>query len=457
MKNKKLISMILICTLFMMFTLTACGKEEDGEDLTDNEVEKTEDVEAEDDELEENDEDKKKEDLTWETADLSWQEDTSPITMSCFIDFPWYPLDTWGEDDVSKEITERTGVSLDVTKASDPQQIQTMIAGGDLPDIVFGAGLKSLENSDLSYAFDELMEEYCPEFLDLIDPIEIANNTVSDGHFYTLKTHWKTSEEWNDPRDIPSVGDVATFIREDIYKELGEPLLETIDDFENLLLEVKEKYPDMVPWLMRPQYGESVMEWFGLAMGVPVEYEGKLINGVTHPEFKDYYKFMNRLYRNGLFSEENFAYEFEQYKQIRNSGDVFCFTDDTLRGDEVNKFFDDNGIEGHYIPIMKPLKVDGEIKYNPIDRGIGWADCFITKNAEDPRRAILYMEFLKSPEGDRLTQWGIEDVHYTLDEDGMIVRPEGYENWDVTETGIFPWYFMASGFSESLKYYSDKD
>lgn len=53
MKNKKLISMILICTLFMMFTLTACGKEEDGEDLTDNEVEKTEDVEAEDDELEE--------------------------------------------------------------------------------------------------------------------------------------------------------------------------------------------------------------------------------------------------------------------------------------------------------------------------------------------------------------------------------------------------------------------
>lgn len=458
MNKRKAISIFLVLALLLSMVLVGCEDKKNGE-VGKNESEQSGIDEKKEgkDENEQNDDSKDdKEKLTWETADLSWKKDTSPITMSCYIDFTWYPLDKWGEDDVSKEITKRTGVTLDVTKASNPQQLQTMVAGGDLPDIVFGAGLKTFERSDVSYAFDELMKEHCPEFLDIIDPIEIANNTVSDGHFYTLKTHWKTKEQWDDPRCIPSVGDVGTFIREDIYEELGKPSLETVDDFEKLLLQVKEKYPKMIPWLMRPQYGESVMEWFGLAMGVPVKYENRIINGITHPEFKEYYKFMNRMFREGLFSEESFAYQFEQYKQIRNSGDVFCFTDDTLRGDEVNKFFDDNGIKGHYVPIMKPLTVDGEKKYKPVDRGIGWADCFITKNAKDPRRAILYMEFLKSPEGDQLTQWGIEGKHYTLDKDGMIVRPEGYENWDVKQTGIFPWYFMGSGFAEAVKYYSDK-
>ena len=56
---------------------------------------------------------------TWEN--LSWEKDTSPVTFSAYIDFDWYAVDTWGEDEVSKEITRLTGVSLDVTKGSDLQ------------------------------------------------------------------------------------------------------------------------------------------------------------------------------------------------------------------------------------------------------------------------------------------------------------------------------------------------
>ena len=44
---------------------------------------------------------------TWEN--LSWEKDTSPVTFSCYIDHDWYAVDTWGEDEVSKEITRLTG------------------------------------------------------------------------------------------------------------------------------------------------------------------------------------------------------------------------------------------------------------------------------------------------------------------------------------------------------------
>ena len=57
--------------------------------------------------------------------------------MTCYIDFDWYAYDTWGNDDVSQLITEETGVTLDVTKSSDLNQLQVLLAAGELPDLIF--------------------------------------------------------------------------------------------------------------------------------------------------------------------------------------------------------------------------------------------------------------------------------------------------------------------------------
>ena len=72
---------------------------------------------------------------TWEN--LSWEKDTSPVTFSAYIDYDWYAVDTWGEDEVSKEITRLTGVSLEVTKGSDRAVLSTHLAAQELSDIVF--------------------------------------------------------------------------------------------------------------------------------------------------------------------------------------------------------------------------------------------------------------------------------------------------------------------------------
>ena len=76
---------------------------------------------------------------TWEN--LSWEKDTSPVTFSAYIDYDWYAVDTWGEDEVSQEITRLTGVSLDVTKGSDLQVLSVQLAAQELNDIVFTSNL----------------------------------------------------------------------------------------------------------------------------------------------------------------------------------------------------------------------------------------------------------------------------------------------------------------------------
>ena len=44
-----------------------------------------------------------------------------PIEFSLFVDMTWFWFDKWGTEPVSQKITETTGVSFDVTRASDGQ------------------------------------------------------------------------------------------------------------------------------------------------------------------------------------------------------------------------------------------------------------------------------------------------------------------------------------------------
>jgi len=185
---KRSIAIILLFVFVLTSALVGCGKSKETEKDTSNNNEKVTDSINQDKE----EETKVDKNIKWKTEDLSWKKDTSPVTLSAFIDMSWYVVDTWGKDDISPIITEKTGVTLDITKATtgDSSQLEVMIASNQLPDLVYVENsimFDRLANSQYSLAFDELMKEYCPEFLQLLDPVEIANNTEEDGHFYSYQ------------------------------------------------------------------------------------------------------------------------------------------------------------------------------------------------------------------------------------------------------------------------------
>jgi putative aldouronate transport system substrate-binding protein len=379
------------------------------------------------------------------------------ITFTAYLDFDWYPVDTWGNDDVSKEITKRTGVSLEVTKSSDPRQLQVLLAADELPELIFtDKQVESFYNPDLVWPWDELIEKYAPDFMDLVDPTEIVNNTADDGHIYTFKTHYNNDEAWADPRNLPSPGSPGFYVREDIMNELGNPPLESFEDVLAIFRMVKEKYPDMVTYLPHPTWTNPFMDFMGLSSGTPyVDEQGQVHVGFMHPDFLEYFKFMNLLFREGYLSSEAYAYKPEQFFQIVRSGKVFAASYNSGLADETNKIFDESGIKGKFVPVTKALTYQGKDRFKVVDASVGWASFFISKKVKDPARAIQFAKFLKSPEGDQLTQWGIEGVHYTLTEDGLLQRPPDFFNKKQTETGIGPWYFQASGLGEGVAVYSN--
>ena len=164
---------------------------------------------------------------------------------------------------------------------------------------------------------------------------------------------------------------------------------------------------------------------------------------------------MNSLVQDGLMSVEAYTYEPEQFFQIVRSGGVFSASYNTNLASDTNKnYYDANNIDAHLEPVVAALTHDGVDEYAPLDAATGWAYFFISKNCKTPDRAINFVEYLKSPYGDHLTQWGIEGKHYDLNEDGLLVRTDYYldkvEAGEANTLGVGPWYFMASGLGEAV-------
>ena len=59
--------------------------------------------------------------------------------------------------------------------------------------------------------------------------------------------------------------------------------------------------------------------------------------------------------------------------------------------------------------------------YQGLQVGYGLA---ITKDCEDPVRAIKFLDYLCSDEGAVLYKWGVEGENYFVDENGMRYRTE---------------------------------
>ena len=395
--------------------------------------------------------------VTFDSENLTWKQNKEPVTFSLFFNMNWSPVDVWGTDAVSQQVTADTGVSFDVIMAQDNNHLANIISTGDYPDAVFVYGtsnLQMMEDPDISYAWNDLIDQYAPEMWDLIDPSDIALATKEDGNFYTLYTHVRNQEYWDDDTQGVSYGENVLAFNSAMMEELGNPEINSTEDFYNVLAQAKEKWPDCIPYLQPKDNGNYLAFTFGLngagfAQGDTTVEDGQAIHYLYDREaVENYLKFMNELQLAGLVSQEGLTYDFDQEKAAILGGNVFCFASQAYDVDQINTALAD--IEGdgrYYTAIDHHLTVDGELRVNMINGVAGFAGFYITKSCEDPGRRIALMEYMRSPYADRLTQWGVEGVHYEMVDGYPVQDPD--ISWK--ERGDNIWYFQATFAVENAK------
>lgn len=351
-------------------------------------------------------------------------------TLSIYIDAPWWPTDKW-EGVIPEEITNKTGVALDVTIATDDSQLGLMIASDELPDLVFtDKEIYRLSNSNFCYPLEELITEYCPENADVFDETRkgIGASLSTDGNYYTVLNVFNTEEEWMNSG--VSSGQCVMVYRQDIYEALGSPKLENMDDLMSMLKQCKEQFPELVPLQLGGVWKlQSVAAMLG---AVPVkEYgyntDGSVVYYSSHDKYYDFLKYANELARNGLITAEAYASENEtdNYQALYN-GNAFMMSM-YLKGDDLGTQMSRMNIENPDLRVLPSLGED------PVSTGKGWCGLFVTKKCSNPEAAIKFLTYMYSEEGQKLSKFGREGIEWNMEGDKIVFSEEfltGIQNDD---------------------------
>lgn len=377
---------------------------------------------------------------------------TDPVTFTIWVDMPWFWYDHYDEKEVPDRLTEISGVTLNMTRAVDATQLPIMIASGDLPDFVYtdnGNSVVGLSDPNVCWPMNELAARYGVDIH--ASDVDISNNTVADGNYYTIKNIFIPQERFSNAEVLSGPGTSSVAYRLDIWEAIGKPEFKTLGDLEKALIDAKAKYPNIIPFLNDGGVLGYAKNFFMRQLGIPstnFQYDsrGNVIHIISNPDLVKYFELMNRYYRQGLISLEAQTYNYERFTDTRNSGNTFMTNRSSGEAGLSNNAQINTGGQLRYRLIDHNLGNDSVV----FDTGVGWAGLFITKNNKDPRRAIEYFAWHRLPETRKLTAWGIQGRHWDYNEKGQTITmgwvsealANGGSKYDY---GIGAWIFGDQG------------
>jgi len=460
----KKLMVIVLCLL--LFVCTACEKLPPAERLTDT--------------------------PTPVYKDSSWRAKTEPVTLtvasmlqdSSVLDFP-----TWFENPISRMVTNLTGVTLEVKYDANPSTLimgsmaETLDMKDDYVDLIVVESeedITKLIASGEVHAIDELAKQYCPEFWDAFDPIEVENNRSGDGHIYVIRTGYRDDAYYaNDSLGLPVTRKML--LKTPVLDSLSGSVPKSVEELEKLLYTVKEKGSSLMitdPLRIGHPLDSPIADWMGLTQELVWDGE-KVRTPYTNGEWLEYFRLMNRWYNDGILklpvydmndpSVQGFSSDEEKQNFLgrmfmeSSNGTVFaagyCWR--TGSGMPMREGTREHDTPLPYYLIQEPLTWRGETKYAAADNEIGFTEgrsrAVLIGKANQPERALLYLQFLASEEGTKLTRWGLEGTHYQLDENKMPEVIEKYRadsSYLLTREGVDIWAYVYDMTTSSLLTYS---
>ena len=390
-------------------------------------------------------------------------EDLSPLKLSIFLSDPnpnWNNM----KDDISKVITEKTGVTLDAEFAvGDPvQKIALIAAGGEYPDIISAKGeIGKLVDAGAVIDLTELIDKYAPNIKRVLgDNLARAKYTNEDQSIYAIPT-WAAVDE----KKFVAGGGFE--LQHRVLKEAGYPEIRTVKDYENVIKAYLDKHPtdengnknigvslNADDWHMYISVTNPAVATTGGSDDGEYYIDQDTHEAIYHfrrPEEKEYFRWLNHMNDIGLLDQESFVQKYDQYKAKVATGRVLGLIDQDWDYNDAQQALKTAGkldqTYGHYpVTLTKDFK---ETSFWPTGFMGGYGIAISSTNP-DPIRTIKFLDYLASDEGQILNNWGIEGKHYVVENGKRVVPDEvqnriNNENTAFTkETGIgFYWNMMV--------------
>ena len=253
---------------------------------------------------------------------LTSAEEAEPITIEILMgEAALVPL----TDDFTyfQKLTEKTGIHIhfvSVPSADYNTKKSTALSTADFPDIMLVAqsDLNTYASEGLFVNLSEHKDEL-ENFFNIVEQNPAAKVTYIDGNAYAFPT----IARWDKVRGS------ALIARKDIMDALGVEVesIKTWEDFKGLLAQVKEAYPDMIPFIGRNISGDTYYA-LGTYKGIVFDpQEGKWSYEPIKEETRTALEFLNGLYNEGLLDPDIITTTSAGWQQKMASNIGFSFLD----------------------------------------------------------------------------------------------------------------------------------
>lgn len=319
---------------------------------------------------------------------------------------------------------EKFNVKFDfryVPSANSEEVFNITMASNDIPDIMTGNWNNLHKYADAFWDLNDFiigkyknLEKY---FFD--DPYVYALSAEPNGQIKILNM---LSEQF--------LGDTL-LVRGDLIEKWGIDLskVKTKEDWYEVFKLVKEKNPNMVPYMTRKKT-EGVIQrlcegWSGIKQYVFVDEKDNTVKyGAADPRMKEVVTWLRKLYQEGLIDQEYPTTDTTKWQEkLLNDGIFLTHDNAPSRITWAATEWANLGVTDKYLIAVPPIQPDANtpgyttIHYPKLRGGLA---IYVGAEKGKVDRILEMCDYNFSEEGNILVNYGIENVSFYYGEDGLI-------------------------------------
>jgi putative aldouronate transport system substrate-binding protein len=365
-------------------------------------------------------------------------------------------------NEIQELIAQKTGVRVKeswLTGQDAGEAIGSIIASGKLPDFIDGGdGCIQLYENHLLVAWDDYLEKY-PNLKEMYTPEEWDKFRMSDGKIY-----WANVFGNHYQKDTTTGHNGEAFwIQVRVLEWANYPKIETLDQYFDLLEQYAAANPTMPDGTPVIPYTCLCEDWkYYCLENAPMFLDGypndgcvivdvsagamnpKVVDYNTTSTAKMYFQKLNEEYAKGAIDADFATQTYDEYIAKLSTGRVlglcdqywdfaynimgpFAQTQQTTDGTTYR--LDEMGCD--YVPLGLVAKAGMEQQWHSYGDELNQASGIaVTTSCKDPDLAFAFLNAMLDQEIHDLRFWGIKDVDYLVDENGLYYRDDTMrENW----------------------------
>ena len=366
-----------------------------------------------------------------------------------------FGLDSSSDGEIKKLIADKTGVLINESFITGTDwnfntifDDMLQLPDNNIPDMIYTYfDVHKFYESGRAVAWDQYLEKY-PRLKELHTDEEWDKLRQEDGHIY-----WADFEDCYKEKDtsVTHTGD-AFWIQVRVLEWAGYPKIETVDEYFDLLERFYEENPvlpdgtEVIPYAcsVDADPGKSAMYLEGypdneFAIVDTSDGDLKVIDYTTSDTSKNYFKKLSEEYGKGVLHAYSNG-EFTAYRDDISSGRVLGFFD---KYSAIAQFTDSFGKprigeDGHkfylselgydYVPLALVSQKGMSQQYHSYNVMNADGGLVVLDKCSDPDLVFAFFDALLDQEIHDLRFWGIKDVDYLVDDNGLFYRTEEMRN-----------------------------